>query len=49
MAETREARRRRPKRPALYMILLTLGAVIALGSAWRAAHPLAPGPAGVVR
>jgi hypothetical protein len=49
MAETRERRRRRPQRPAVYLTLLTLGAVVALGGAWSAAHPGEREPAVLAR
>ena len=39
MADTRERRQRRPKRPAVYLILAGACAVVALGSAFEAARP----------
>ncbi len=39
MADTRERRQRRPKRPAAYLFLAVVCAGFALGSAWEAARP----------
>jgi hypothetical protein len=38
MDASRESRRRRPKRPLAYLVIVAVSAVVALGSAWRAAH-----------
>jgi hypothetical protein len=41
LANTRpERRRRQPRRPAAYFVLLAAGAVLALGATWAAAHPV---------
>jgi hypothetical protein len=39
MADDRERRTRRPKRPVVYLTLVAVCAVVALGSAWEASHP----------
>lgn len=46
MTDTAERRRRRPRRPAAYLILATVCAVFALGSAFEATRP--PGPITVI-
>lgn len=38
MADIRDPRRRRPRRPIVYLGLLVLSGVLALGAAWRAAQ-----------
>jgi hypothetical protein len=35
-----ERRRRRPKRAGAYAVVVTACAVVALASAWQAAHPI---------
>ena len=40
MAETRERRRRRAKRPFAYLAILIACAGVALGSAWEATRPM---------
>ncbi len=40
MAETRERRRRRAKRPFAYLVILIACTGLALGSAWEATRPI---------
>ena len=35
MAENRDRRQRRPQKPVTYLVIVALGALIALGAAWE--------------